>query len=102
MFAEACYLIRISRPRKRAVFKPFIEQQESGTFPKQCFDPIAAPSAEEKQCILFKRIQMVMAFDDLRKSIDTQAQIRVATDYDEFLDTVCIIKQRPPTLPARP
>ena len=75
--------------------------QESVSFPKQSFDPVAPSPTEEEQCVFLKRIQMVIALDDLRKTINAKAQIRVAAYNNELFDSVSIKEQGALPLPAR-
>ena len=47
-----------SRPSEASSFDPFIKQAEPIAFPDQAFESFSVASAEKKQDLLLKRIQM--------------------------------------------
>ncbi|MCR1842114.1 hypothetical protein NSB28_13040 [Murimonas intestini] len=54
---SSCFFLT-SRPSEAPGFNPLIKQAEAIALPYQAFEPVSAASAEKKQNILLKRIQM--------------------------------------------
>lgn len=77
-----CYLLRlgfVSRPLKSAVIEPLVKQQKSIAFPEQSLDPVAPPSAEQKQSARIY-IKLVVLLNYTCKSVDPTAKVGVAAD----------------------
>ena len=60
-----------------------VRGQESRPFSKR-LDPVRTSSAEKKQDILFKRIQMILAFYNLCKTFDPAAKVCIATGNEDL------------------
>ena len=75
--------VRRSWPGKCSTFPSFVEEQEPVPFPKKSLDPITALSTKQEQGVRFKRIQMVVTFDDVSKPGDTFSKVGVSANYDE-------------------
>ena len=71
-------LLWCPRPAERSVFKPFVEQEETGAFPEESFDPVTSFSAEKKQDILLERIQIKTCANKLGQAIDAFSEICIA------------------------
>ena len=64
-------------------FPSLVEEQEPISFPKKSFDAITTFTAKQEQGVRFKRIQMVVTFDDLSKPGDTLSKVGVSANYDD-------------------
>ena len=77
-----CYLLRlgfISRPLKSAIIEPFVKQQKPVSLPEQSLDPVASPSAEQKQRAR-ANIKLVVLLNYACKSVDPSAKVGVSAD----------------------
>ena len=71
-------------PGKGTVLKAFVQKEESIAFPQESLDSVRTSSAEKKQDILFKRIQMILAFYNLCKTFDPAAKVCLATGNEDL------------------
>ena len=75
--------------------KPFVQKKKPISFPEKRFDPVGAFPAEQEQYILLEGVQVIFAFNQLRKTIDTFPEVCMPTDDIEPADPLCFIQHGP-------
>ena len=69
----------VTRPLESPILKSFVQKKKSIAFPKQSFNPISSPSAEQEQSPFLVWIKMKLILYNRCQTVNTKSEICIAT-----------------------